>query len=120
MSISEHSNGLASTIDFKYNRIKQDKRLISHHFPLHLPQQTKHHSSEPRYAALLWFSINFQWVFSIQLVGGGGRESTKLFGVLNQPWLVLRNKPSQQIKHMQACLNRWREIWQWKRLFRRK
>ena len=54
MSISEHSNGLASTIDFKCNRGKQDKRLSNHHFPLHLPEKTKHHSSETRYTALKW------------------------------------------------------------------
>ena len=48
MSISKHSNGLASTIEFKCNKKKQEKCLINHHFPLHLPQQTKHHSSDPR------------------------------------------------------------------------
>ena len=48
MSISEHSNGLASTIEFKCNKKKQDKRLSNHHFPLHIPQQTKHHSCDPR------------------------------------------------------------------------
>ena len=37
MSISEHSNGVASIIEFKCNRGKQDKRLNNHHFPLHLP-----------------------------------------------------------------------------------
>ena len=60
MSISEHSNGLAYTIDFKCNKIKQNKRLINHHFPLHLPQQTRRHSCEPGYAALVWYSISFQ------------------------------------------------------------
>ena len=40
MSFSEHSNGLASTIDFKCNRKKQDKSLSKHHFPLHIPDQT--------------------------------------------------------------------------------
>ena len=74
MYISEHSNGLASTIEFNCNKKKQDKRLNNHHFPLHLPQQTKHHSIEPQYAALIWYSINFQWVFGMQLIGGGGRE----------------------------------------------
>ena len=78
ISISEHSNGLASTIEFKCNKKKQDKRLNNHHFSLHLPQKTRHHSSDPRYAALKWYSINFQWVFGMQLIGGGGRESTKL------------------------------------------
>ena len=73
MSISDHSNGLDSTIEFKCNKKKQDKNQSNHHFPLHLPQQTKHHSSEPRYAALIWYSINFQWVFGMQLIGGGGR-----------------------------------------------
>ena len=47
MSISEHRNGLASTIEFTCNRKKQDKRLNNHHFPLHLPQQTKHDSGDP-------------------------------------------------------------------------
>ena len=41
MSISEHSNGLDSTIDFKCNKKKQYKLLSKHHFPLCLPQQTK-------------------------------------------------------------------------------
>ena len=86
MSISEHSNDLASTLDFKYNKKKQYKRLSNHHFPLHLPQQTKYHSCEPRYAALIWYSINFQWVFGMQLIGGGGRESTKLIAMFNLPW----------------------------------
>ena len=53
MSISNHINGLASTIEFKCNKKKQDKRLSNHHFPLHLPQQTKHHSCDPCYAALI-------------------------------------------------------------------
>ena len=98
MSISEHSNGLAYTIGFKCNKQKQDKRLSNHHFPLHLPQQTKHHSCEPRYAALIWYSINFQWVFRMQLIGGGGRESTKLFGMLNLPWQVFEKKNSTKIE----------------------
>ena len=85
MSISEHSNGLDSTIEFKCNKIKQDKRLINNHFPHHLPQQTKNHSCESRYAALVWYSTNFQWVFGMQLIIGGGRKSTNLFGILNLP-----------------------------------
>ena len=60
MSISEHSNGLASTIECRWDKKKQDKRLNNHHFPLHLPQQTKHHSGETQYAALIWYSINLQ------------------------------------------------------------
>ena len=47
MSISEHSNGLASAIEFKRNRKKQDKRLNNHHFLLHIPHKTKHDSGEP-------------------------------------------------------------------------
>ena len=50
---------------------KQDKHLSNHNFPLHLPQKTKHHYNEPRYAALKWHYINFQWVFGIKLIGGG-------------------------------------------------
>ena len=96
--MSKHSNGLASTIDFKFNREKQDKRLSNHHFPLHLPQQTKHHSCEPRYAALIWYSINFQWVFGMQLIGGGGRESTKLLGMLNLPWQGFEKKTFTKIE----------------------
>ena len=53
-SISNHIKGLASTLDFKCNKKKQDKRLSNHHFPLHLPQKTKHHSSESHYDALKW------------------------------------------------------------------
>ena len=55
MFMSEHRNGLASTIEFKCNKKKQDKRLNNHNFPLHLHQKTKYHSSEPRYAALIWY-----------------------------------------------------------------
>ena len=72
MSISEHSNGLASTIEFRCNRKKQDKRLINHHFSLHPPQQTIHPYGDPRYAASNWYSINFLWFFGMQLIGGGG------------------------------------------------
>ena len=43
MSISEHRNGLVSTIGFRCNREKQDKHLSNHHFTLHIPHQTKHH-----------------------------------------------------------------------------
>ena len=85
MSISEHRNGLASTIEFKCNKKKQDKRLNNHHFTLHIPQQTKYHSTETRYTVLIWYSINFQWVLGMQLIGGGGRESTKFLGMLNLP-----------------------------------
>ena len=60
MSISNHSNNIASTIEFKCNSKKQDKRLSNHHFPLHINQQTKHHSGETRYASLKCYSINFQ------------------------------------------------------------
>ena len=107
MSISQHSNGLAFTIDFKCNRKKQDKRLSNHHFPLHIPQKTKHHYSDPRYTALKWYFINFRWVFGMQLIGGGDRESTKLPGVLNLPWKGFDKKPSQKLKHMQA----WPYVW---------
>ena len=81
MSISEHSNGLDSTIEFKCNNKKQYKRLSNHHFPLRFPQQTKNHSCEPRYVALIWYSINFQWVFRMQLIGvGGGWGINKALG----------------------------------------
>ena len=71
MSISEHINGLDPNTDFKCNRGKQDKRLSNHPLPLHILQKTKHNSSDPRYAALKWYSINFQWVFSMELIGVG-------------------------------------------------
>ena len=74
MSISEHISGLASTIEFKCDKNKQDKPLSNHHFPLHLPQKTKHHSGETQCAALILYTINFKWVFGMQLIGGGGRE----------------------------------------------
>ena len=102
MSISEQSNGIASTIDFKCNRKKQDKRLSNYHFPLHLPQKTKHHSIDPCYSALIWYSISFQWVFRMKLIGEGGRESTNILGVFNPPWKVFEKKLSQKLKHMQV------------------
>ena len=98
MSIFDHSNGIASIIDFKFNKKKQDKRLSNHHFPLHLPQQTKHFSCESRYTALIWYSINLQWVFGMQLIGGGGRESTKLLATLNLPWQGFEKKTFTKIE----------------------
>ena len=80
MSIYEHSNGLASTIDFRCNKKKQDKCLTNHHFPLHLPRQTKHNSCEHHYTALIWSSINFQWVFGMELIRGGGEWINKALG----------------------------------------
>ena len=74
MYISEHINGLASTIDFKCNKKKEYKRLSNHHFSLRILQKTKHHSIDHRDAALKWYSIKFQWVFGMQLIGGRGRE----------------------------------------------
>ena len=41
MSISEHNNGLDSTIEFKCNKKKQYKRLSNHHFPLRLFSKQK-------------------------------------------------------------------------------
>ena len=63
MSISEHSNGLASTIEFKCNRKRQDKRLNNHHFTLRITQQNKHHSGNSRYAwiLLLLFVTNVRY-----------------------------------------------------------
>ena len=98
MSIYKQSNGIASTIDLKCNRKKQDKRLSNHHFPLHLPEKTRHNSSDPRYVTLKWYSINFQWVFGMQIIGGEGRESTKLFGMLNLPWQGFKKKTFTQIE----------------------
>ena len=54
MSIFDQRNGLASTIDFKCNKKKQDNCLSNHSFTLHLPEKTKHHSSETRYTAMKW------------------------------------------------------------------
>ena len=85
MSISDHINGLASTIEFRCNREKQDKCLRENHFTLYLPHKTKHHSGDPHYAASKWYSIKLQWVFGMQKIGGGGGP-TKPFGMLNLPW----------------------------------
>ena len=80
MSISDHINGLASTIEFNCNNKKQDKRLSNHNFPLHIPQKTKHHSCEPRYTAPIWYSIIFQWVFGMHLIGGGVENQQSSWG----------------------------------------
>ena len=81
MSISEYSNGLDSTIEFKCQS--------NHHFPFHLPQQTKNHSCEPRYAALVCSSINFQWVFGMQLFGIGGCDIKKSLGGVESTLTVI-------------------------------
>ena len=65
---------------------EEKKRLRTHHFTLCLPQKTKHNYGDPRYEESKWYSINFQWVFGMQLIGGGGGESTKLLGMMNLPW----------------------------------
>ena len=77
MSISEHSNGLDYTIQFNCNKKKQYKRLSNIHFPFNLPQQTRNRVCKPHYAALIWYSINFQWVFVMQLIGVGGAGGVK-------------------------------------------
>ena len=86
MSIYEHRNGLASTIEFRYNRKKQDKLLSNHNFSLHIFQQKIHHSGDQRYSASKWYSINFQWVLGMQTIRWGRRESTELLGMSNLPW----------------------------------
>ena len=48
--------------------------------------------------ATLHYSINFQWVFRMQLIGGGGRESTKLFRMLNIPWYGFEKKSFTKIE----------------------
>ena len=98
MSISKHSNDLASTNEFKCNKKKQDNRLRNHHFPLHLSHQTKHHSCETCYAALIWSSINFQRVFGMQLIGGGWRESTNVLGKVNLLWQGFEKKTFTKIE----------------------
>ena len=80
MYISKHSNGLDSTIECKCEKKKQDKRLRNHHFPLHLPQKTKYNYSDPHYSALKWYSINFQWVFGMKLIGGRGENQQSSWG----------------------------------------
>ena len=77
---------------------KKYKQQSNHNFPLHLPQQTKHHSGDSRYNALIWYSINIQWVFGMQQIGGGGRESTKLLGVLNLTWQGFGKKTLSKIE----------------------
>ena len=91
MSIYEHINGLSSTIEFKCNRNKQDKCLNSHHFPLFLPQKTKHHSGDSCYSVSKWCSIKFQWVFGVQLIGWGEGGSTNLWVMLNLPCQGFKN-----------------------------
>ena len=79
MSIYELINGLASTIEFGCNR-GEKKRLRNHHFTLRFTQQTKQNYGEPCYAESKWYSINFQWVFGMQLIGGGGGRINKALG----------------------------------------
>ena len=101
MYISENINGLDSTPGFRYNRKKQDKRLSNHHSPLCIPQQKKHHYGDPRYATSKWYSINFQWVFGVHIIGRGvrgGVESTKLLRMLNLPWQGFDNKTFTEIE----------------------
>ena len=59
MCISEHINGLTSTIECKRDKEKKDKLQNNHHFPLRLLQHTKIHSCAPRYVALIWYQLTF-------------------------------------------------------------
>ena len=95
MSISEHINCLVYTIVFKCNSEKQYKRHSNHHFPLHLPQKTKHNYGENRYAALKWYSLNFQWVLGMQLIGGGGEIIYKDLGNSESTLAGIREKKLQ-------------------------
>ena len=88
VTFSENSNGVASTIICTFSRNKQDKCLSIHQFHIHIPEKTKHHSGDIRYEASKWCGVNLWWIFGMQLIGGGGRESTQLLGMLNIPWQV--------------------------------
>ena len=88
MSTSKHSNSLAPTIEFKYNRKKQDKRLNNHHLPLHIPQQTKHNSGDPPLCStqMVQYQLPIGFRDAYHRMGGGGRESTKFLGTINLHW----------------------------------
>ena len=86
---------------------KQDKRLKNHHFPLHLPQQTKHHSGYPQYAASKWCSINFQWVFGMQLIaGGGGGRINKALGSAESTWVGIQKETFTKIEAYAGIVER--------------
>ena len=92
MTFSEHRNGLASTTTCNNGSKKQGKCYSNHQFPLHILQQSKHHTREFRYEVSKCYSLNFQWVFGMQLIDGVGREPTKLLGMLNLPWQGFEKK----------------------------
>ena len=92
MSISVHSNGIASTIEFKCNREKQYKHLSNHHFLLCLTQKTKHRSGDPLHAALKWYSINFQWVFGVHIIRDEGEIINKALGNSESALAGIREK----------------------------
>ena len=120
MSISEHSNDLASTIDLKCNRKKQDKCLSNHHFPLHLPEKTKIILVRPSTIQSNGTLLTFSGSSGCNWLEVGGENQRSSWGC----WIYLgrdsREKPSQKLKHMQVWPNGYWEIWRLKMLFRRK
>ena len=59
--------------------------------------------------------VHNQIVFSMKLIGGGGRESIKILDMINIPWQDFEKNP-QKLKHMQASMNIWQETYQLKGL----
>ena len=60
ISISEHSNALASTIEFKCDKKNKTNASATIFFLFIFLSKPKHHSYEPYYAKLICYSINFQ------------------------------------------------------------
>ena len=88
MTFSENRNGLGSTIVCSSGRNKQGKCYSKHKFPLHIHQKSKHNSGEFRYEVSQWYSINFQWILGMKIIGRWGRESTNVLVVINPTWQV--------------------------------
>ena len=69
----------------KRNMILKKKKV--HKCNLHEASKTTHSTGkDDRYEAATWYAINHTFAMGMQLIGRGGRESTKLLGMMNLPY----------------------------------
>ena len=64
---------------------KYNKRHSNHKLPLCIPEKIKHYYGNIYYEAFKCCGLNVRWLFGIQLIGRGGRESKNILGMINLP-----------------------------------
>ena len=71
MTFYEYINGQASNLTRTWSINKQENNLSNNQFTHHSTEKTKHNYGDIHYDTPIWYVINFQWAFGVQLIGGG-------------------------------------------------